>query len=82
MIFLGIRDPNIFLGSLNKLLPQLLFEFRVLPVNLDIFQVLVQLQLIELLFLEFFEGVLNGNLWSQLFKSFKIWLLLVCHLHK
>ena len=59
MVFLGVRDADVFLGSFGELLPELLFEVGGGSIDLDIFEVLVELELVELFFLEFFEGVLD-----------------------
>lgn len=61
MILLGVGNPNILLGSLNELLPQLLLEFGDRSVNLHIFQKSVEFELVELLFLELLEGILDGH---------------------
>jgi hypothetical protein len=59
MVFLGVRDSDVFLGSFDELLPELLFEVRGCSIDLYIFKVLVELELVELFLLEFFEGVLD-----------------------
>lgn len=61
MILAIIRDSNVLVRSLDKLLPEFLFEFRRFSINLDVLEVLVELELIELLLLELLEGLLDGD---------------------
>jgi hypothetical protein len=59
VVFLGVGDADVFLGSFDKLGPELLFEVRVGSIDLDILEVLVELELVELFLLELFEGILD-----------------------
>lgn len=61
MKFLGIRNSNILMSSLDKFCSELVFEFLRSSIDLYIFKVLVELELIELFLLELFEGLLNGD---------------------
>lgn len=61
MILAIIRDSNVLVRSLDKLLPEFLFEFRRFSIDLDVLEVLVELELIELLLLELLEGLLDGD---------------------
>ena len=59
MVFLCIGNSNVLFGCLNKLLSELLFKVRIGPIDLNIFEVLVELELVEFFFLELFEGILD-----------------------
>lgn len=61
MILAIIRNSNVLVRSLDKLLPEFLFEFRRFSIDLDVLEVLVELELIELLLLELLEGLLDGD---------------------
>ena len=52
MELLGIGNSDILLGSLDEFLSQLLLEFRRGPVDLHVFQVFVEFELVELFLLE------------------------------
>lgn len=49
------------MSSLDKFCSELVFEFLRSSIDLYIFKVLVELELIELFLLELFEGLLNGD---------------------
>lgn len=59
MIFLCVGDSNVLFGSFNEFFSELLLEFRICSIDLNIFKVLIEFKLVEFFFLELFEGVLN-----------------------
>ena len=59
--FLGIGHSYVFMSSLNKLLSELVFELWGCSINLNIFEVFVEFELVEFFFLELLEGVLDGD---------------------
>ena len=69
MVSLSIWDANILFGSFDKLFSELLFELRIFSIDLNILEVLIEFELIELFFLELFEGILNGETRSMLSKD-------------
>lgn len=65
MVFLRVWDSDVFMSGLDKLLPQLFFEFGRSSINLHVLQVLVELQLVKFLFLKLLEGLLDRYLGLQ-----------------
>lgn len=63
--FLGIGYAYVFMGSLDKLLSELVFELWGCSINLNIFEVFVEFELVEFFFLELLEGILDGNFGGQ-----------------
>ena len=63
--FLGIGYSYVFMSSLNKLLSELVFELWGCSINLNIFEVFVEFELVEFFFLELLEGILDGNFGGQ-----------------
>ena len=63
--FLGIGYADVFMGSLDKLLSELVFELWGCSINLNIFEVFVEFELVEFFFLELLEGILDGNFGGQ-----------------
>ena len=59
--FLGIGYSYVFMGSLDKLLSELVFELWWCSINLNIFEVFVEFELIEFFFLELLKGILDGD---------------------
>lgn len=69
MVFLRVGDSDVFMCCLYKLLPQLFFEFWRSSIKLHVLQVLVELQLVKLLFLKLPEGLLDRYLGLQLLQQ-------------
>jgi hypothetical protein len=61
MELFSVRDPDVLMGGLDELLPELIFKFWGSSVDLDILKVFVELELVELFLLELFEGFLDGD---------------------
>jgi hypothetical protein len=61
MILAIVRDSDVLVRSLDKLLSKFLFEFWGFSIDLDVLEVLVELELVELFFLELLEGLLDGD---------------------
>lgn len=59
---LFIRNPDILLCRVDELSPEVLLEFGGVSIRIiRLFQILIELELIELLFLKCFEGILDGQ---------------------
>ena len=61
VVLAGVGHADVLLGSLDELLPQLIFKLWAAAVHLRLLQVLVQLQLVELLLLELQERLLHRH---------------------
>ena len=61
MIFLTVRDSDVFMCSLYELLPKFLFEGMRGSIYLYVFEILIQLELIKLLLLKLLEGILDAK---------------------
>ena len=61
MIFLTVRDSDVFMCSLYELLPKFLFEGMLGSIYLYVFEILIQLELIKLLLLKLLEGILDAK---------------------
>lgn len=59
MVFLCVGDADVFFCGFNELVSELLFEVRIGSIDLNIFEVLVELELVEFFLLELFEGILD-----------------------
>jgi hypothetical protein len=59
MIFLCVRYSDVLMCSLYEFVPQLFFELRSSSISVNVFEIFVELKLIEFLFLELFESVLD-----------------------
>lgn len=64
MVLLSVGHSDIFMGSLNEVLPKFIFEFRGSSISLNGFEVFVEFELVELLLLELFKGFLDGKFGS------------------
>ena len=62
MKFLTIRHSYVFMCCLDEFLSELIFKLRRSSICLYIFEVFVEFELVELFFLELFEGILDGDL--------------------
>ncbi len=65
MVFLSVWYSNVLMCSLDELLSKLFFELGGSSIDLYVLQVLVELQLVKLLLLEFLEGLLDRYLRLQ-----------------
>jgi hypothetical protein len=67
MEFLSIRYSYVFMSILDEFLSELALELWGSSVYLYIFEVFIKFELIELFFLELFEGILDGKLGCEVY---------------
>ena len=61
VVFLSVGYTDVLVGCLYELVSQLFFELGGGSIGIDVLQVLVEFELVELFFLELFEGILYGS---------------------
>lgn len=61
VVLLSVGHSDIFMGSLNEVLSEFIFEFRGSSIGLNGFEVFIEFELVELLLLELFKGFLDGK---------------------
>jgi hypothetical protein len=69
MEFLTIGNSDVLVCGLDELLPELEFKIGRGSIDLYVFEVFVEFELIELFLLELFEGILDGGLGREVLEE-------------